>query len=85
MFQDRNQFAHAPGLINELRVHEAPDRGAEVHVGEIEHYQRQQEVGCGESNEADKGQAVISPTVLVGRRIDSNWKGNKPGEDDGDD
>ena len=37
-----------------------------MHIGKIEHDERQQKIGCGEPNETDKSESVIPPTVLMG-------------------
>ena len=67
-----------------LRIHQMADRRAEPDIGEIHQDQRQHEIRDGEAEQAEEGQPVVAPAVLVRRRIDADRKGDQPGEDDGD-
>ena len=83
MLEHREELAPAHRLIEILRVHQAADRGAEHHVGEVQQHERQQEVGRREPEEAEEGQRVVAGAVLVGRRIDPDRERHHPGEQDG--
>ena len=75
-------LAQLIGSAEILLVHQMADRGAEPDIGEIHQHQRQHEVRHGEAEQAEEGQAVVAPAVLMRRRIDADRKGDQPGEDD---
>ena len=83
MFEHRAELRPAHRLIDVLGVHQPADGGAEHHVREVEQHQGEEEVRRGEPEEADQGQAVVPPTVLVGGGVDPDGKGDDPGEHDG--
>ena len=74
MFEDRNELAPAPGLVDVLFGHQAADRGAEHDVGEIEQDQREQEVRRCQAEETEKGEGIVADAVLAYRRIDADRK-----------
>ncbi len=84
MRQDRPGLVPAHRLVQVLLVHQVSDRDAEPDIGEIHHHQRQHEVRHREAEQADEGDAVVTPTVLMGRRVDADRKRDGPGEEDRD-
>ena len=64
MLEHRHELAPAPGRIDVLRIHQPADRGAERDIGEIEQDQREQEVGRGQAEEAEEGEAVVGPSSI---------------------
>ena len=83
MLKDRFEFTPAHRLINILGIHQPADRDTKYGLGKIHHHQSQQEVWCGQTEKAEKCQAVVTPGILVGCGINSDWKGNNPGQNDG--
>ena len=79
----RRPCPSSSGWSRIVRVHQAADRGPEPDVGEIEQHQRQQEVRRREAEEAEEGEAVVAPAVLVRGRIDADRERHHPGEEHG--
>src|SRR5262249_1758830 len=82
MLEDRVDFGPAPWLVDVLGIHQAADGNAQIDVGEIEEYERQQKAGYGEAEHTEERYGVVRQTVLVGRRIDADRKSDDPGEQD---
>ena len=83
MRRHRPGLCPGPWLAEVLRIHNAADRHAEVDVGKVHQHQGQQKVRRGEADVAHQRQAVISPAILTGSRIDADGKGDGEGEQDG--
>ncbi len=80
---NRPGLVDGPGLIQVLWVHQTSDGGTKPDVGKVEHNQRQQEVGSGETEKTDKGQSMVTPTVLVGGGLNTNRESYQVDKNDG--
>ena len=76
MREDRRRLVPAHRLRQVFLVHQMADRSAEPDIGEIHQDQRQHEIRDGDADQAQEGQAVIPPAILVGCRIDADREGD---------
>ncbi len=60
-----------------------PDGCAEPDVRQVHEDERQQEIWNSNAQHSQKGEAIVAPTVLMSCRVNSDWKGNQPGEQNG--
>ncbi len=74
MREDRTRLFPAHRLVEVSLIHQMPDRNPEPDIGEVHQDQSQHEVRDGDAEKTEKGQPVVSPTVLMGRRIDADRK-----------
>ncbi len=71
-----------PGGVLHVRREQATDARPEERERDEHQDQGEQEVGRGEAEKADQGQPVITPAVLVRRRVDPDRERHQPGEQD---